>query len=226
MVERPLVIAHRGFNARYPENTLAAARAAIQVGADLIEIDVQQTSDGEIVVFHDFELRRLCGMTGRISQVAYSRVRKAKSDLATLRQMLQLVRGTCPLLIEMKRVDPVTVAQIIEQAGMVDDVIVFAFKVPLLKDLAAANPRIRRFGLVGDDLEHSLRQIEDAVQVDGIGIANRLLRSRADVQRLQRRIGEVFVWTVNRESRMRELSEWGVDGIITNHPDRAVRLFK
>ena len=54
---RPLIIAHRGFSGRYPENTLASVRAALQLGVDFVEIDVQETADGELIVFHDYGLR-------------------------------------------------------------------------------------------------------------------------------------------------------------------------
>ena len=63
---KPLVIAHRGFSGRYPENTLAAIRAAIQLGVDLVEIDVHETADGRLIVFHDYRLNRICGVSGRV----------------------------------------------------------------------------------------------------------------------------------------------------------------
>lgn len=224
MARRPLVIAHRGFSARYPENTVEAALGAIQFGADLVEVDVQETVDGEVVVFHDFRLQRLCGMKGSVSRTSYSQLRKCKSDLPTLATMLNAVHGKCRLLIEMKRVNPVKVARVIEETGMEQQVIVFAFNVPLLKQLAQVNSRIPRFGLIGERTSEALREIRRAVDVSGIGISNRLLRSKADVRRLQQQLGPVFVWTVNRAARMRTLADWGVDGIITNYPDRMLAI--
>ena len=56
VTQRPLIIAHRGFSGRYVENTLASVRAALQLGVDLVEIDVQETRDGELIVFHDYRL--------------------------------------------------------------------------------------------------------------------------------------------------------------------------
>src|SRR5688572_30520470 len=118
MVNRPLVIAHRGFSARYPEKTVAATRAAIQIGADLVEVDVQETGDGEVVVFHDFQLQRLSGMKGNVANIALPQLLKHKRDVPTLTEILEVVRGKCRLLIEMKRVDPIKVAQIIKNTRM------------------------------------------------------------------------------------------------------------
>ena len=64
--ERPLIIAHRGFSSRYLENTLASVDAAVRLGVDLVEIDVQETRDGALVVFHDYRLDRVCGVPGRV----------------------------------------------------------------------------------------------------------------------------------------------------------------
>jgi glycerophosphoryl diester phosphodiesterase len=225
MGHQPLVIAHRGFSARFPENTLAAARAAIQVGADMVEVDVQQTADGKVAVFHDSLLRRLCGLESRISQVSLRRLQQSKPDVPTLEQMLNEVRGKARLLIEMKVVDGANVAHAIEHCAMIDEVIVFAFETERLVQLSRANPRIRRYGLVDSDLTASVRKLSEVIQVDGIGVASRLLRSAAAVRQLQRQVGKVFVWTVNRIGRMRQLGEWGVDGIITNHPDRARQVW-
>ncbi len=104
-------IAHRGLHgcggAGPVENTIAAARAAIAAGYG-IECDVQRTRDGEIVVFHDDALERLTGASGR---VAYSRAADLAhlalhdgSRIPTLRDLLRVVRGLVPLVIEIKSV--------------------------------------------------------------------------------------------------------------------------
>jgi glycerophosphoryl diester phosphodiesterase len=224
-MSQPLVIAHRGFSSRSPENTLASFRAAIEVPVDFIEVDVQETVDGKLAVFHDMQLRRLCGIPGRVSQTTLARMRQCKSDIPTLAEALRAVRGKCRLLIEMKTADGMKIARAIERAGMVEQVIVFSFSIEQLQQVAMTNPEIRLFGLLADDLGPSLRQISSTVHVEGIGVGNRLLKTAAHVHRLQERIGEVFVWTVNQASRMRELASWGVDGIITNRPDVARNLW-
>lgn len=225
MPGQPLVIAHRGFSGRFPENTLASIQAAMDLQADLVEVDVQETADGKLAVFHDLLLRRLCGIPGRVPQVTLATLRQYKTDIPTLADALRAVRGKCPLLIEMKKADPAKVVRTIEQVNMVDRVIVFSFTTAHLQQVALANPEIRRFGLIADDLRKSVRELTAAVDMEGVGVGNRLLRSAADVRRLQEQVGEVFVWTVNQVSRMRELGAWGVNGIITNRPDLARQIW-
>jgi glycerophosphoryl diester phosphodiesterase len=221
MAGRPLVIAHRGFSARYPENTLAAIVGAMDAGADMAEVDVQETADGEIVVFHDVVLRRLCRIPGRVSQLTLDQLQRAKPDLPTLSAALAAIGDRIPLLIEMKNVDAAKVVRVIEQSRMVDRVIVFSFSIARMTVVAQANPQIRRFALIGEELSKSSRVWNAALEVDGVGVASRLLKSAAEIRRLKERFGKVFVWTVNRKSRMVELGRWGADGIITNRPDVA-----
>lgn len=72
---RPRVVAHRGASALYPENTLTAFEAAKTAGADAIELDIHQTSDGDIVVIHGFDLSRTTNAVGLVHEVATDYVR-------------------------------------------------------------------------------------------------------------------------------------------------------
>jgi glycerophosphoryl diester phosphodiesterase len=221
---RPLVIAHRGFSARYPENTLAAIEAAIDLGVDFVEIDVQETRDGRLVVFHDYRLDRLCRVRGRLRDKTLAQLQKLNPAIPALDAALRACRRRTRLLIEIKRADPRKVAGAIEAAGMVKDVIVFSLSVPLMRALGDVNPRIARFGLIARNLRSGIANLESVVEVEGIGLSRRLVTSRSVVERIHRRGWKLFVWTVNRQSEMQRLAGWGVDGLITNHPDRALSL--
>lgn len=74
--DRFTVIAHRGASAYYPENTRAAFEAAIELGADMVEFDVQLSRDGEVVVFHDEKISRCTNGRGRISDYTLAELRK------------------------------------------------------------------------------------------------------------------------------------------------------
>ncbi len=221
MSRQPLVIAHRGFSARYPENTLPAIRAALDLGVDFVEIDVHETRDGEIVVFHDYRLNRLCGVRGRLRAKSLAELKKLNPDIPTLAETLLACRGKSRLLIEIKRADPVKVAALIEKFDMERAVIVFSLSIPRMKILAAANPRIPRFGLIARHRQSQISNLKSSVSVQGLGLSRRLVSSRAVVERIHSHGWKLFVWTVNREVEMHRLAEWGVDGLITNHPDRA-----
>src|ERR1039458_5631916 len=88
MTKRPLIIAHRGFSSRYLENTLTSVDAALRLGVDLVEIDVQETRDGELIVFHDYRLRRICGVRGRVRDKTLAEIRRLNPQVPTLRQVL------------------------------------------------------------------------------------------------------------------------------------------
>ena len=203
-----LIIAHRGFSSRYPENTLPAIRAALKLGVDMVEIDVHETRDGRIVVFHDYRLNRLCGVPGRVRD----KTLRELPGIPTLEQVLKTCRGRARVLIEIKRADPAKVAGVIERLGMRRQVIVFSMSERIMRELPAGIPR---FGL-------ATRNLKFDAPVTGLGVNRRLIRSRADVRRLHRRGLQVFVWTVNRRKEMERLMAWGVDGLITNYPDRAI----
>src|SRR5262249_22055869 len=78
LVDRPLVrvTAHRGHARAAPENTLSAIRKAIESGADYVEMDVQQTADGVVVLLHDRDLKRVAGVSRRLDELSYDEVRK------------------------------------------------------------------------------------------------------------------------------------------------------
>ncbi|MGD0061255.1 MAG: glycerophosphodiester phosphodiesterase [Verrucomicrobiia bacterium] len=220
LMTRPLIIAHRGFSGRHLENTLASVRAALQLGVDLVEIDVQETADGELIVFHDYRLNRICGVRGRVRDKTLAEIQKANAQVPTLRQVLQMCRGKARVLIEIKRADPRRVAAEISESRMEPVVIVFSLSIRRMKEIAAVNPQIPRFGLVARRLPLATARLK-RVGVVGVGLSRRLVHSPRVVRRIHKRGWKLFVWTVNREAEMRKLAGWGVDGLITNHPDVA-----
>ena len=220
MSTRPLIIAHRGFSSRYLENTLASVHAALQLGVDLVEIDVQETRDGELIVFHDYRLNRICGVRGRVRHKTLAEIQRLNPQVPTLREVLTTCRGRAQVLIEIKRADPRKVAEVIAKLRMEREVVVFSLSVPRMKQFAAAAPGVPRFGLIARNPLWAMARLKAAVDIEGLGISRRLVTSPRVVRQIQRRGWKVFVWTVNREVEMKKLAGWGVDGIITNYPDR------
>jgi glycerophosphoryl diester phosphodiesterase len=220
VTQRPSIIAHRGFSSRYPENTLAAVRAALKLGVDFVEVDVQETSDGELIVFHDYRLHRICGVHGRVCDKTLAEIQEANPQVPTLQQVLRACRGKARVLVEIKHAAPRKVAAMINETRMEGEVIVFSLSIRRMKELAAVNTRIPRFGLVARRLPLAMARLK-AVGIEGIGLSRRLVRSRRVVRRIHQRGWKLFVWTVNREAEMKKLAGWGVDGLITNYPDTA-----
>ncbi|MGQ0656709.1 MAG: glycerophosphodiester phosphodiesterase family protein [Chromatiales bacterium] len=115
----PTVVAHRGYALRYPENTLAAVRAAIDAGARFIEVDVQLTADAYPVLFHDRTLKRVCGTDGAIHEKTLKELRKLRAadterfgdcygdePIATLQDFCEVLAGHLDVraFLEIKRV--------------------------------------------------------------------------------------------------------------------------
>jgi glycerophosphoryl diester phosphodiesterase len=144
----------------------------------------------------------------------------------TLAKVLRKCRGKVRVLIEIKGADPRKVSAVIVKQCMERDVMVFSLSISRLKAFAEAAPYIARFGLIARNLDSQIARLKSAVSVRGLGLSRRLVTSPRIVQRIHRRGWKVFVWTVNREAEMRKLARWGVDGLITNHPDRALELRK
>jgi glycerophosphoryl diester phosphodiesterase len=217
----PLIIAHRGFSSRYLENTLTSVRAALDLGVDFVEIDVQETRDGELIVFHDYRLNRVCGVRGRVRHKTLAEIQRLNPQIPTLREVLTTCRGKAQVLIEIKRADPREVAELIAKLRMEREVIVFSLSVPRMKQFATAVPGVPRFGLVARNPLWAMARLKASVDIEGLGISRRLVTSPRVVRQIHRCGWKVFVWTVNREVEMKRFASWGVDGIITNYPDRA-----
>jgi glycerophosphoryl diester phosphodiesterase len=102
----PLVLGHRGYRARYPENTLLAFREAISAGADGVECDVQKTADGQYVVIHDDTTDRLTGVRGDVGRMSFEELRAldfgSGESIPLLDDFLALLPGDAYLDIELK----------------------------------------------------------------------------------------------------------------------------
>lgn len=210
------IIAHRGFSSRYLENTLPAIRAALQLGVDFVEVDVHETRDGQLVVFHDYRLDRLLHRHKRVREVTLAEMKALNPQIPSLREVLRLCRGKARMLVEIKRADPSKVAAEIQRCGMERSAAVLSRSDRHLGTLAAQYPRIRRFLLATERWPRRL-----SFPIEGVAAAARLVRCAEAVRRIHRRGWKLFVWTVNRRRQMETLIRWGVDGLITNYPERA-----
>ena len=102
----PLIIAHRGASADEPENTLLAFQRAIEQGAQMIELDLDQSADGHVIVMHDATLERTTNLRGRVAEMSLADIRQAdagKGELVpTLDEVLDLTLGKARLYLEIK----------------------------------------------------------------------------------------------------------------------------
>jgi glycerophosphoryl diester phosphodiesterase len=227
------VTAHRGHARRAPENTLAAIRAAIEVGADYAEIDVHRTADGVVVLLHDRDLKRVAGTSRRLDELTYEEARKldvgswfspafADERIPTLEEAIRLCRGRIRMNIEMKFFDPDrqlarNVARIVREQGFEPECLVTSLNADAIDEAKRLNPGLR----TGLTVAHALGDIS-RLQVDALSIRVDFLSD--DVLRAAHRLGrEVHAWTVNDAAQMTRLIKRGVDNIITSDPEMAIR---
>jgi len=242
---RPMNVAHRGASAEAPENTLSAVRRAVALGADLVEIDVQRTRDGALVVLHDTTLSRTTDAqqvypqrrAWRLSDFTYDELCRLdaggwKSEvyvgerIPLLTDVLDSLRGTgVGLQLELKEpelypgvVDDLTQALRDEAAcgGRVTEVVVQSFHVASMKELKVRLPDLR-VGLLGAPALRNLPAL--ATWADQVNPHHRQV-NRDYVAAVQRLGMQACVWTVDRPSALRRALAMGVDGVITNRPDR------
>ncbi len=237
------VIAHRGFSAAAPENTLAAVDAAIDVGADMVEIDVTLSADSHVVVIHDEALDRTTDGSGEVARLTLSELKEldagswfdprfAGERIPSLDEVLVRVRDRILLNIEIKgeavgRGIAGKVVAAIREHGMTDRVIVSSFSPEALREMRALAPEIRTAVLY--NTEH--HEGRDAVEiVADLGASAFNIKRQRLTRRMHRRCREhgipVGIYTVNEPRRMRRMVARSVDAIFTDHPDRLLAVLK
>ena len=230
LFQNPTVMAHRGLSADAPENTLYAFSDAISVGADFIELDVQQTRDGVLVVMHDSNLKRTTGVNKDIWDVDYADIQNldagswfdpayANARIPTLEETLQFVDKRAKLNIEIKPTKHGSdtleqdVAELITQYQYTDACYVTSFSYGSLKKVKEANPEIR----TGYLMSVAYGQFYSLKYADAFSL-NKVFVTSQVVNAAHQQGKQIFAWTVNSMSEVRSLCNLHVDSIITDDP--------
>lgn len=228
----PLVVAHRG-NSRYaPENTLAAFREAYEVGADVIEVDVNQTSDGVLIALHDTTFQRTAGDPRKPSEVTLAEVRQfdagswkdakyAGEKIPTIAEVLDLVAETGGGVIFDLKATGLTdeLAVLVAERGLEDRVLLGPWQLEEAADARRNFPTstIMLIGSAPADVDHAWFANLRANGVTGFN-TNAGSITPAFMRGAAIRGMAVFAWTVNDPARMLELRDLGVTGIVTDVP--------
>ena len=235
---RAQISAHRGFSAVAPENTVYAFEAALDSGADYIELDVQLTADGELVVFHDTTLGRTTDGSGKLSDHTYAELQKLSAGswfgsggefndakIMLLSDVLDLVGKKKMLNIEIKDTGRTIEAtektvELIEEYDLQSSCYITSFSYTILKHVKELNPKIKTALIANMAVSTSYSMLEhiDAVSMNYIFVNQSVVNSAHQNGKL------IFVWTVDRKDDMEQMIALGVDNIITNRPDKAVEV--
>lgn len=200
------VIAHRGFHATVPENSVEAFAAAVALGVEMVELDVQETADGELVVLHEDAGDR-----------TFAELRAPR-----LSEVLAVLDGVA-VDVEIKRASAGKLAAALAEAGVPH--VVTSFDPDALRRYRAEKPATRR-GLIVEDADSdpaSLVRAAADVGADFLVLEEALASDEA--LRAAFELGPSFVWSVNDEASLRRfLAHPEVEGVITDRPDLALSL--
>ncbi len=240
-MKRPIVYAHRGASGYAIENTIPSFELAITMKADAVEFDVQLMHDGEVVVFHDFDLGRLLHIERSVSALTAKDLKKIifpDTPIPLLSEVLDAIGHKIAMNIELKSQaeDPVIlrelcarVLELVEAHDLRHDVVISSFNREALRQVRGLSPAIRMAVLV-DDLSNdhavasSLKTARDlcayAVNTSYTSAATKIVHD------LHGAGLDVNVYTVNNDDLVRQVVRAGVDGLFTNYPDRAIAVLE
>ena len=237
-LEHPVVIAHRGFRSKYPENTLIAFDAAIQAGAPMIELDVTLSKDRKIVVIHDDTVNRTTNGTGNVKALTLAELKNLDAGtwfdtafqderLPTLEEVVDMAVGRAAINIEIKQSayesdDPPDsiekqVMDLILEKNIGDAVLVSSFEKEILFRMRKLSPHIPVSFLTevpyDDGILSTLKQI-------GAYSWNPDFRTvlHAHIQKIRYAGFRVMPFTINSETVAKKLMEAGISGFFTDDP--------
>ena len=223
------ITAHRGSSRTAPENTIPAIEAAVEEMADSVEIDVQMTADGVVVLGHDASLKRVAGVNRSIASMTFEELEKldvgswfsseyAGTRIPSLSEVLELCSQKTSLNIEIKYVGknselPEKTAEMVREYGMENQCVITSTNLSYLKRVKEALPEIR----TGYIISAAYGNFYSSEDVDFISIRSGFVTS-ALMQNAHEQGKAVYAWTVNTKSELERLTLLGVDGIITDRP--------
>jgi glycerophosphoryl diester phosphodiesterase len=237
--------AHRGASATYIENTLAAFDEAIRVGADGIELDVQRTKDGKLVVFHDENLKRLTNSQQFVWELSWQEIQALtlstknkklnvtnmiNTKIPSLEEVLNYINGMGLVVnIELKNsIHPYPnleqeVADLVQKTKLQEQVLYSSFNHVSMHKMALLVGE-KYCGLLTSDIQYNPIDYLKKVGVKAYHPALNSLYSQELVKKCQENHFKVHVWTVDQEAHIYAALLLGVDALITNQPEKALKL--
>ena len=222
------VTAHRGASADYPENSMSAIKGATELGADWIEIDVQQTKDGQIIVMHDTNLKRTTGNDVNIWNVTYEQLQDmeigswfstefAGEPIPLLSEVLEFAKENhVRLNIELKPTGheedfEKSVIDLIREYGLEDQCVVTSQVYEVLQNVKKYDPEIHTVYVMSVAYGNILRlKAADSFSIKYTFVTDQL------VTKVHNAGKEIYAWTMNSEYLLNEMIELNVDNVVTD----------
>ena len=219
------IYAHRGASIDFPEMTMRAYQGAIDDGADGFECDVRTTKDKQLLLWHDADMKRVAGHSGRIAEMDFKEIKAHYPEAILLDELLELARDNKKeLAIETKHPVPSAslvekkVMELIAQEELPEAITVMSFSWLAIENIRKINPLQPTVALLEERFSKAMRRFTSAKY---LGPSVRLLRSEPELTQEPRKL---FVWTVDDAQDMRFCSDSGVEVLITNNPSFARKV--
>lgn len=236
-MRKSLNIAHRGFSGKYPENTMRAFIEAVEVGCDGIETDLHITKDGEIVICHDETIDRTTNGTGYIAEYNYKDLRKfdagikysedfAEEKIPTLNEFFEYIKDKNLYInlelknniIQYEKMEEKVIEKIYEYK-IQNNVILSSFNHYSMIKVKEIDNRIKT-GLLYVSNLYNVHEYVENLKADALHPFYPAVFDENIVKEIHDKGILVNAYTVDEESHMKILMELGIDGIITNFPDK------
>jgi glycerophosphoryl diester phosphodiesterase len=213
-----LNIAHRGFHENHPDNTMEAFEAALKLGVDGIEFDIQETIDNKFVVFHDDKLNGV-----EISKISISEVEKIKIkngyQIPSLPQVLNLCHGRVKLFIDLKKIKSISkLLAILRKEVVPEDIVLVSFHKELISGISFLAPEVDTSLITALPLPNPVRLARETMSkgiVPNCGFVDLKLVKQAREESLS-----IFVWGCANIKAAQKVAKLDIDGIITDFPDQ------
>ena len=221
------VVGHRGAGGELPENTLKAFERGISAGADVVECDVRETADGELVIVHDPDFKRIAGINAKVEELTLKeikeRIRIAGTEpVPTLREVLKTVNGRCGIFIEIK--EPETTEKVVETVNSISEetdwIAFISFYPETLKRVKEVDRKLTT-GLIYSKPPGG---IVTARKIGAEIVLPRWPLATEKAVRFAHRLKEVVVaWLIDDEKSFERALRNGVDAMATDFPSWLVK---
>jgi glycerophosphoryl diester phosphodiesterase len=229
-------VAHRGASGNFPENTRLAFEKAIEVGADMIEMDCQLTRDGHIVVFHDERLKRTAGVSGTVRSKSLEQLKqldvgqwKKKSfrgeRVLTLEEVLAIIAGKVDLCLDIKQFNDsqpgieIKILFTLSHYDYLDQTIFSSFNYHCLDRVREFAPEARIGVIYSKGIKEDPFRVAERVGASSIHVQKEVV-TRQFLDKAWESGLNIHVWTINNIPEMGKFAALGVQGIVSDYPEK------
>lgn len=217
-----LKIGHRGAASYEPENTLLSFKKAIELGVDMIELDIRKTKDGKLVVIHDEKVNRTTNGKGLVKDYTFDQIRSLDAGkgekIPALEEVIEIAEGKCGLVVELKESDTEEeVISLIKEKKVETKAIIISFYPYILQNVKNLYRGVK-LGILAKEIPENYLEIIKNLDVDYAMIRKDKIKKEY-VDNLHKIGLKVGAWTVDNKKYVKKFIKMGIDAIASNKPD-------